>query len=442
MTWRIDFQAGLPRWGWVLLVCVVGGWLASASLLRFTVAALADPGVAVSREVLEGAVGYFPNAAALHSRLAAQLVESQVDPTEDHTQIAELAGRHLQQAIRLAPYQYDNYVLLAVVAELQDDLAGAEAALRHALQLAPQRLSLRWRLGNLQLRTGRNDEAARVFQQIVRADASYLPEALNLLWQAGDGQLPLLLTLAGEVPANRLALAQFLASQDQYEAAANLYAALLAEHPAEVATMPQRGEVLTRLLNVGKIELAAQLWAKLQGEQQAWGPGVVWNGGFERPLQVGLSQFDWNFSVNPRIRVGVTNDAAHQGQHSLKLVYLGKETTRLEQEVRQLVLLAPGQRYRLECLVRTASLQSPDGLQVALLRASDKTVLAASPHIANGSQEWQPLRVDFVAPPVLTPAWLTLRQIPRFSYTEPTHGAVWFDDFQLTALKDNASASP
>jgi hypothetical protein len=289
-------------------------------------------------------------------------------------------------------------------------------------------------LGNLQLRLGKNAEAAQIFQHIVAVDPSYLPEALSLLWQAGDGQLPLLDTLAGQRPANRLALAQFLAQQEQYEAAAATYTAVLTEQPAVAAELPERGELLTHLINAGKIELAAQLWARLMADRQPWGPGVIWNGGFERPLQVGLSQFDWNFSVNPRVRVGIATDAAQQGQHSLKLVYLGKETTRLEQEVQQLVLLEAGRHYRLECLVRTQDLQTPDGPQIALLRASDKTVLAASPLIANGTSDWRPLRVEFTAPPVVTPALVTLRQTPKFSYTEPTYGAVWFDEFQLTAL--------
>jgi tetratricopeptide (TPR) repeat protein len=448
MTLQLDFEPSLQRWLLVLGVGVLGGWLASASLLHFTVAALTDPSIGASRELLESAVSYFPNASKLHARLAANLVESQIDQQQDHAQLAALAGAHLHTAIRLAPSQFDHYVLLAVVAEQQDDLAGARAALQHALQLAPHRLSLHWRLGNLQLRMGQLTEAAQVFARIVKANPAYLPEALSLLWQAGDGQLALLTTLAGEVPAQQLALANFLAGQEQYEAATSIFAGLLRAQPASAAALPQAGELLTRLLGAGQYAMAAQLWTGLGANTQPWGPGAIWNGGFERPLQLGFSQFDWNFSVNPRVRVGITNESAQQGQASLKLVYLGKETTRLEHEVRQLVLLAPGVHYRLECLVKTESLQAPDGPQIALLRVSDQTVLAASPVIANGTRDWQPLRVEFTAPPAgLTPAWVTLRQIPQFSYTEPTHGTVWFDEFRLTALAgksagQNTDATP
>jgi hypothetical protein len=426
MTARLNLQPALTRWLLVCAIGLLGGWLA-----------LADPGNGAERELLAAAVAYFPQAPSLHARLAAKLIETQIDPTQDHEQTAALADRHVRQAIHLAPYQFEPYVLRAVVAEWQDDLAGAETALRQALQLAPHRLSVRWRLGNLQVRTGKLTEAAAVFQQVVRADEAYLPEALSLLWQAGEGQLPLLLTLAGEDPGRTLALANFLAQQEQYEAAAELYAGLMATPTAAGAlnsSSQQRGELLTRLLKAGRIELAAKLWARLFAQEQPWGAGTIWNGGFERPQQLGLTQFDWNFSLNPRVRVGISADQAYQGQHALKLVYLGKETTRLEQEVQQLVLLEAGRSYRLDCLVKTAQLQAPDGPQVAVLLAADKTILAASPVIANGTQDWQPLRVEFTAPPGgLTPALITLRQTPKFSYTEPTHGTVWFDDFHLSA---------
>ena len=46
---------------------------------------------------------------------------------------------------------------------------------------------------------------------------------------------------------------------------------------------------------------------------------------------------------------------------------------------------------------------------------------------------WQLLAVDFVVPADLPAVTVAIRQIPRYRYTEPTQGAIWFDDFSLKA---------
>jgi tetratricopeptide (TPR) repeat protein len=438
MVLRLHLQSSLARWFLIFFVGLCGGLLASTALMRFAVHAVADARLDVPREVVEGAAGYFPNAPELHARLAAKLVEANVDELQNHEQVAALAHQHAREAVRLAPYQYDNYVLLAVANEMLGDLAGAETALHQALSLAPHRASVRWRLGNLFLRAGKSAEAAAEFQKVVGADSTYLPEALSLLWQVNPGQVEALRQLAGNALKSKLVLADFLVQQEQYEEAADVYtgldAAALAKVPALLTEggVPSPGVILDKLLAAGRVPLAAQLWQKLYDREGKWGVGVIWNQGFEMPLQPGRTQFDWNLQSTERVRVGLAEEQGHSGRYALKLVYLGKETTRLDTEIQQRLLVAPEKKYQVECFVKTDKLVSPDGPQVAVLRADDKTVIAASPVVANGTQDWQALKFEFVAPAKAEAVWLVIKQTPQFSYTEPTKGAVWFDDFRVT----------
>lgn len=423
-----------PRGRRLLMGCLGGllsALLAAQALIHFTISAIADPGADVARELVEAAINYFPNSSALHARLAAKLVEARVDESQNHEQIAALAEQHARRAISLLPARFDNYVLLGVAAELQGDWPGAEAALRQALALAPHRLSLHWRLGNLFLRQGKLAEASTELRQVVAADPSYLPEALDLLWQATDGEVAALQAVAGADQRNQLVLANFLAGRQQYEAAAESLATLDKQTPTPAPQLGV-GEALDKLIAAGKIELAAKVWQRLWAGEAKWGAGAIWNGGLEAAPQKGLTQFDWNLSSNAHVRIGIAADNAHSGRHALKLAYLGKETTRLEGEVRQLVLVQPGKKYQLECYVKTEALVSPDGPHLAILRADDKALIAASPSVASGARDWQPLRLAFNAPADVSAVLLAIKQTPRFSYTAPTSGAVWFDDFRLS----------
>lgn len=437
MVLRLQLKTSVARWFLIFFIGLCGGLLTSMTLMRFAVNALADANLNVPREVVEGGVGYFPNAPELHSRLAAKLVEANVDEVRNHEQVTALAHQHAREAVRLAPYRYDNYVLLGVANEMSGDLDGAEAALRTALSLAPNRASVRWRLGNLLLRVGKSSEAATELRKVVAADASYLSEALSLLWQVNPGQPAALRQLAGNELKSKLVLADFLVQQEQFEAAAEVYTGLDAQALAQVPELmaaggvPNPGVILDKLIAAGRTPLAAKLWQKLYDRDGKWGPGLIWNGGFELPLKTGLTQFDWNLQSNQRVRIGLAEEQGHTGRYALKLGYGGKETTRLDTEIRQLVLVAPGKKYQVECFVKTDQLISPDGPQVAILRADDKTPLAASPIVANGTQDWQPLKLEFAVPTKVEAVWLVVKQTPQFSYTEPTKGAVWFDDFRV-----------
>src|SRR6185503_13015231 len=65
----------------------------------------------------------------------------------------------LQQATRLRPHHYYQWLDLGVTLDRLGDHTGAKAALTRSVQLAPNFAQPRWQLGNLLFREGQYDEA-------------------------------------------------------------------------------------------------------------------------------------------------------------------------------------------------------------------------------------------------------------------------------------------
>jgi len=222
-----------------------------------------------------------------------------------------------------------------------------------------------------------------------------------------------------------------LVEQSQFDAAANVYNGM--DRNRRLAS-PESGRVLDALLQAGQWQWAGRLWRETVAgplaEADADAP-LFWNGGFEQAPRKGLAQFDWQIGRSQYARVTISSASAHGGRSALKLTYLGVETTRLDREAQQLVPVQPGMGYRLEYFAKTENLVTTGGPQVAILRPDNRSVVATSQALPSGSQDWQLLAVDFVAPADAAAVFVAIQQTPRYSYVEPTQGTVWFDDFSL-----------
>lgn len=425
---RLDLRRNAVRIAMLAMAILVSGLFILLSFAHFVMAVVADARTPVSQEVIVATANYFPNSARVQARLAARLVESGVDESQSHEHTAERAVYHASRAVTLSPWSYELRVLLAAARELNGDLAGAETDLREALKLAPLNTNVRWRLANLLVRLDKQDQALNELRAVTDADPARLPATLNLVWQASGENLEAVKQVTASRPEAQLVLAQFLAQQAQVKAAADIFSQI---DRHERFRLPGGGRLIDALINVGQIELADQLWRETVSGDHLVGRQLIWNESFETPINKGLAQFDWQIGQTRYARIGVVSGTAHTGQHSLRIKYAGIETTKLETEVRQLIVVRPGARYRLQCYTRTEALVTPDAPQLAVMKPGTSTPIAVSSVITTGSNDWQPLLVDFVVPDGINLLMITIKQTPEFSYVDPTQGTVWFDDFTL-----------
>lgn len=344
----------------------------------------------------------------------------------------EGTGRQAESAATLAversPWDYKLRLLLASAKEVKGDLAAAEASLQAALSLAPHDANVQWLLANLLVREGKLDKALDKFQAAIASDPSRLPAALDLIRNVSGGNLAAVTVVAGNEPGLRLGVADYLLKKSLVAEAARIFSEV--DRQARLA-LPESTAFINTLIATGHVELAHNLWVDLIDGRSNTDQPLLWNGSFESQIQKGWNQFDWNLESSDYARVAVTTGTARNGTRSLRIDLTGRDTTRLNGEIKQLILVRPGAHYRLECYAKTEDLVISEGPSVMVTSHASSAPIAVSELIATGSHDWQPLIIDFVAPTDSPAILISIRRIPRFSYDDPARGTAWLDDFIL-----------
>lgn len=410
------------------VIIVLGSCLLLVSLVmsHFIVGTLIDERADVSRSDLAAAAHRFPDSARLRARLAeAELMQPGGD--------IEIALTNAQSAVGRIPEDYSLRLLLASIEETRGRRRDALESLRVAAKLAPANTDVHWRLANLLLREGRLADSIAELKRVNEANNELLPASLDLIWQASGGNPAAIEGLIGSEFRQGLALAQFLLAHGRIEEAGMMFKRL-SRHDRLAAQ--ESAAFIGTLVNIGQIDRARVLWIDSVGDGDA-DPAVVWNGSFEQAIFKDFAQFDWNLGRSDFARIAIDPNAARHGSRSLRIDFTGRDTTRLDSEIKQLVLVEPGRRHRLECFVRTEALVTPEGPRI-VVTSNDGAWSAWSDAVAPGSADWRPLAVEFVAPQAAAgrkaALYISIKRKPRFSYDDPTKGAVWFDDFSITAL--------
>jgi tetratricopeptide (TPR) repeat protein len=406
----------------VVLVCC--SFLVVVIVSRFVVGTLSDDRLLVTRDTLRVPVEYFPGSARLNARLAAaELSESDRD----------LAGAELYagRAVNLSPNDYRFRLTLASAQEANGDRAAAEESLWAARALAPNYWDVHYRLGNLLVRQGKLNESLDELRMAVAANNELLPGTLDLIWRASSGDVGAVQAVTGSGSREKLTLAQFLLKASHPTEAADVFASI--DRSDRLASPKESSSFLKSLIASGKLEAARDLWGDLTGRDKQ--SATISNGSFESDILREFSQFDWSFDRSEYARLAIDTATARTGSRSLRIEFTGRDTTRLDGEIKQLVPVRPGARYILECYVKATGLESPEGPRVVITSNNSPDWLAASEPVALGSHDWQRLSIDFVAPQSVNRDALglliSIKRKPKFSYDEPTRGTLWFDDFSM-----------
>ncbi len=391
----------------------------------FITAPFTDDRVGINPDVLTAAVRHFPNS----PRLLMSLGQFERDGAEDEWRGAEF---HAKRAINLSPHDYRPHLLLSVIQQSEGNLKAAEESARAALRLAPGNLEAHWRLGGLVLKRGNLAGSLEEFHAAASGHSAYLQPALSLVWSE-SGNVDAVRAVTPDKPKDKLALARFLLEQSRPSESAAVFReidrdALLADREA--------ARYLNSLIAAGHVALAHDLWSGLL-EQGREGPeestNLICNGGFESDILVDFAQFDWSIQPSNHARISIDSRNSHTGNRSLSVDFIGRETTRLEGEIQQRILVRAGARYRLQYYVKTHDLIAPEGPRVVVSGPMLREWIAASDPAPTGSSDWQRRTLEFSASS--SPLIVAIQQRPRFSYEDPTRGTVWFDDFEVQEIR-------
>ena len=409
----------------LVLCAVLGSWVWSS----FVAGLVADDRVAVTKDWLDWGKEHAPNSALVYARLA------RVELLEEDRDI-ETARAHVVRAMSLSPWDFNHRLLLASVEEARGDRAAAEQALRDSVALAPNNTEVHWRLANSLFRQGKYRESLSEFRLVTNSNREYLPASLDMMWRASNGSLAAAEAVTPPDARSRLALAEYLLKQSRVSEAARVFDSI--DRPTRL-TSDQSEAFINRLISIGELEMARALWVNIVGGKEELDGGyraVVWNGGFESAPSTRLAQFDWAISSNSFASVAIES-GGREGGRALKIDFLGRDTTKLDGEVRQIVLVRAGARYRLSFYVKTEELVTTEGPRVAIEDRRTGAVIAESDRIAAGTADWQVRNVDFTAPAGANALVIKIKRTPRFSYDDPMRGRLWLDDFALNEQGGN-----
>lgn len=393
----------------------------------FIVNVLADERIEVRCETLTFASDYFPTSPRLHARAAQAFYQS---PDLKYQEW------HAVRAVNLSPYNYRFRLLLASIEESNGESSAAEQSLREGLALAPNKAETHWQLANFLLRGGKLGLCIGEFRAACTINRGLLPITFNLIWRASGGDLNAVKAITSDESGTRLALAHFLFKQSRVDMAADVFNQI--ERNSRLSS-PDGLAFLNALISSGHLDLARSTWIQSISEAGQNNP-LIWNGGFEFDITRELAQFDWVVGRSDYARFKFATGEAHTGRRSLRIDFTGRDTTRLDGEIKQLIVVRPGVRYRLNCYAKADRLITQDGPRVMIKTNTPNEWEVASGPVAAEQDGWQHLSVEFTSPGrpggEAQALYVTIRRKPKFSYDEPTRGTVWFDDFTLTEVKE------
>jgi tetratricopeptide (TPR) repeat protein len=428
MLIRLNLQKRLIRQGFLVVSILVSAVLVKVVVREFVGGTLADKRIAINQDLLNSAAGYLPDS----GRLLARLAEFEKMPVNGDFESAE---RHLRQAIRLSPNNYRYRLLLAEIRDLRGDRAGAEEAFDEALRRAPNYSEVHWKFANFLVRENRIEDSVAHFRLAAVSNPNIFGAALDLVAAASDGNILLLNEIVKDDPRGQLKLALLLANQRRITEASELFSKI---DKNTLLSAWENSAFLDSLIDHGFSGLAFNHWLELKrAEGKNIDRSLFWNGDFETETETNLVQFDWQIGKSDYARIGYDNSEARSGKRSLLFDFLGRDTVKLDNEVKHLVALRPLTVYRLEYYVKTGEFKTDEGPRVVVSDQAGNRIARSEP-VPPGTNDWNRMAVSFTTPQTSAgdsvALFISVKRQPRFSYDGPARGRIWFDDFLLTEV--------
>ena len=423
---HISLEAGwrralllLPVAATVLAVVFVVRWCMGNTLAEY------PPDVATVRTAARLA----PGDPQVHYTLAV-LARRSFEPDE----LAESLRRY-EQAAALSPNDYRLWQELGRARGQAGDTAGGERALRHSVALAPHYAMPRWYLGNLLLRAGRTEEAFTELRGAAELHPDLRQQVFALAGQVFGADTRRIAEVAGTNAAMRAQLAEYFVRQKRADEALQVWAAMGAD---EQRAQAGAGTTLLRaLLDSGRAHAALEVFRGIAPEAaEPVAVGRVTNGGFESEVNTsGANPFGWSVQQSPQAQAALDARGGRGGGRALRLNFSARAAAAYN-GLSQLVAVEPGARYRLEFFVRTEELKSVSTLVTEVVDPStpERRVLAASAPVAAGTNDWQPVTVEFAAPARAEAVVVRLSRVACREELCPIFGRIWYDDFSLQRL--------
>lgn len=350
----------------------------------------------------------------------AYLLEKTLLPSDQGRSLAEF-----EKAAELSPANYLNWLALGRAREQSGDTAGAESALRRAMELAPNYSRVSWSLGNLLVRQGRYAEGFGFVKSAIAADPAFAQPAASSAWQIFGGDVIKIGEFLGRSARSDAALSVLLATDKRYAEALDIWRSI---PDAEKIGVKESGQaVYAKFADAGRYMSAIEVGRSVGLFADAV-PAVatISNGDFESALAAnGSTPFTWAIADGSFPRIGLNDSQKRSGNYSLLMNFGsgGKGFRPLVQRVG----VEAGTQYELVFYYRS-ELKTTAKLRCEILSADAKPLAAL---FLSSLPDWAEMRIPFAVPPETEGIEIKLVSDECPAPGCPIAGNIWFDDFSL-----------
>ncbi len=364
------------------------------------------------------------------------------DPEAHYTRALALVNQErlgdavaeLQQATRLRPHHYYEWLDLGVTLDRLGDQTGSVAALRESIRLAPFSAQPRWQLGNLFFRQGRYEEAFAELRLGAKSNPTLFGGMVELAWIAANGDVETMERLVHlESTRAHLQLASFLAKQRQgADAARQIKEAGKPQDSQDRAIIHQ---TIAVLLAAEQFSDAYSAWAvthNLTNDSSPNGVGHFLNGNFLEPIMQNDPGFGWQLAVVPNLTASIDPTEPYPGSRSLRLDF-GGDSPPGNRLIHQLVLLQPNSRYSLSFMSMAENLVSGGPPVIVAMTATSENakVLSQSEPLSPGTSGWYTYKLKFSTDANTSAVIIALQRLACHQSPCPVFGKLWLGGFSL-----------
>lgn len=339
------------------------------------------------------------------------------------------ALENYEKAVSVSPSDFRLWLALGKARERAGDDAGAEKALRKALELAPNYSEIHWVFGNFLLRQGNEEEAFLEIRKAVQQDEKYSNPAVVTLWQIFNGDVAQISQKIGDSIPIKAALAPFLVKQKRFDEALSFWNSISNEE--KTTTYKKVSEdLLTQFVEAKSFRNALNVQNQIsKPEDEKFTVGNIFNSDFEKDIKAAKANlFDWGVIEGAQPQISLDGSQKHGGNRSLILLY-NSDTGKDLRGMQQTIVVDGGKTYKFEGFYR-AELKTLATLKWEIVDAGDGKVLASTNEIA-ASANWSPLSADIIIPATTEALILRLGNVTCKQAICPISGKIWFDDFSL-----------
>ena len=362
------------------------------------------------------------------TRFAAAAVYGRTFEPED--QIRSLA--EYERVAALSPNNFLCWLELGRARERTGDTAGAELALKRALDLAPNYAEVNWAYGNALLRAGKLDEGFRYISLAAESNAIFTGPSVVTAMEILGGDIGTVQQRLPETPSVRAALAVYLARQKRFDDAAAVWGRISAEIQRSVSK-EQGVQIAAMFLAANRFRLAAGVSADLSDAQAGkTETGKIFDGGFEFGVKLrGAGSFEWQIAEGTQPQIAISRTQKHGGESSLLIAFNTTQASEFR-TVSQTVAVEPAATYEMEFYYRS-ELKTGFTVRWEIANANDNAAIASSePVLANSG--WATIRTKFTVPAASDGVIIRLVRNRCPSTVCQMNGSLWLDDVSIKKL--------